>query len=99
VSATNTSSNQKVTYTIKGNVTDPAYGPGAIDSVDVWLNGERDGVGGTQIGTVAPDENGKWSVQFKPSKFRSMHSNLYIYVHSSKTGLTTEIIRGFNITG
>jgi hypothetical protein len=86
------------TFTIKGSANDPTYGPTSIDYVDVWLNGERDGRGGTELGQVTPGEDGKWQVQFKPSKFGAQHSNLYIYSHSSKTGLTTEIVRGFNLT-
>jgi hypothetical protein len=86
-----------LTYAIKGHADDPTYGPGAIDYVDVWLNGERDGEGGTQLGTVTPDADGKWQVDFKPTKFKAMHSNLYIYAHSSKTGKTTEVVRGFSI--
>jgi hypothetical protein len=95
----NISAKNQLTYTIKGSANDPTYGASAIDYVDVWLDGEPTGNGGTELGNVTPGSDGKWSVQFKPTKFKSMHHNLYIFVHSSKTGLTTEILRGFNIIG
>src|ERR1051326_6872911 len=39
-------------FTITGTATDPTFGPGAIDKVDVWILGEPDT--GTQLGTVTP---------------------------------------------
>jgi hypothetical protein len=95
----NVSATAQITYTIKGTADDPTYGSSAVDYVDVWLDGEPTGNGGTELGTVTPNSDGKWSVDFKPTKFKSMHHNLYIFVHSSKTGLKNEIIRGFNIIG
>jgi hypothetical protein len=92
-------SSSNLSYDIKGSADDPTYGASAIDYVDVWLDGEPNGSGGTELGMVTPGSDGKWTVSFKPTKFKSMHHNLYIFVHSSKTGLKNEIIRGFNITG
>jgi Bacterial Ig domain len=88
-----------VTFTITGKATDPANGAGAIDSVDVWIFGERDGRGGTQLGTVQVGSDGSWSLTFKPTRFPSTHTNIYVYAHSKATGQTTEIVRGFNIKG
>jgi hypothetical protein len=84
-------------YTITGVATDPTYGAGAIDSVDVWIFGERNS--GTELGTATVDSAGNWSVTFTPTKFPSTHTNIYVYAHSKVTGLTTEEVRGFNITG
>lgn len=92
-------SNGVTSYTVKGSANDPTYGSSAIDYVDVWIDGEPTGSGGTELGMVTPDSDGKWQVSFKPSKFKSMHHNLYIIAHSSKTGLKNEVIRGFNTTG
>ena len=86
-------------FTITGTATDPANGSRAIDSVDVWIFGERDASGGTQLGTVQPDSDGTWSLSFKPTRFASTHTNLYVYAHSKATGQTTETVRGFNIKG
>ena len=86
-------------FTIMGKATDPANGPGAIDSVDVWIFGERDASGGTQLGTVQVGSDGSWSLTFKPTKFPSTHTNLYVYAHSKATGQTTEFVRGFTIKG
>ena len=105
VSVTSPTENQDVSaagsanFTITGNATDPANGAGAIDSVEVWIFGERDAAGGTQLGTVQPASDGSWSLTFKPTRFPSMHTNLYVYAHSKATGKTTEIVRGFNIKG
>lgn len=86
-------------FTITGTATDPANGGRAIDSVDVWIFGERDASGGTDLGTVQPASDGSWSLTFKPTNFPSTHTNLYVYAHSKATGQTTEIVRGFNIKG
>ena len=86
-------------FTITGTATDPANGGRAIDSVDVWIFGERDASGGTDLGTVQPASDGSWSLTFKPTNFPSTHTNLYVYAHSKATGQTTEIVRGFNMKG
>jgi hypothetical protein len=85
-------------FTIQGTAIDPGFGGSGIDRVEVWLNGERDGQGGTSLGTTTPDSSGAWSLEFTPTNFPSTHSNLYIYAHSKNTGLETEITRDFNIT-
>jgi Big-like domain-containing protein len=84
-------------FTITGTATDPTFGAGAIDKVDVWILGEPDS--GTQLGTVTPAGDGSWSLTFKPTKFPSTHVNIYVFAHSKATGKTTETIRGFNIVG
>ena len=65
----------------------------------VWIFGERDASGGTQLGTVQVGSDGSWSLTFKPTRFTSTHTNIYVYAHSKATGQTTEIVRGFNIKG
>ena len=88
-----------VSYTITGVAQDPVSGGSGIDSVDVWIFGEKNASGATELGTVTPDSSGNWSLQFKPTKFPSTHTNIYVYAHSKTTGQTTEVARGFNITG
>jgi hypothetical protein len=87
-------------FTITGRATDPANGPGAIDSIDIWIFGERDASGATDLGLADFNTtDGSWSLTFKPTKFPSTHTNINVYVHSKATGQTTQIIRGFNIVG
>jgi hypothetical protein len=77
-------------YTITGTVSPD------VDRVDVWINGERDT--GSQLGTVQPNGDGTWSVTFRPTRYPSTHSNLYVFARSKTTGKEVEIVRGFNIT-
>src|SRR5262249_35826803 len=93
----NVSAKGSADYDITGTATDPTYGPGAIDRVDVWILGEPDT--GTQLGTTTPASDATWSVTFKPTKFPSTHVNIYVFAHSKVTGKTTEVVRGFNIKG
>ena len=86
-------------FTIMGTANDPVNGPGAIDSVDVWIFGERNSDSGTDLGNANLNGDGTWSLTFSPTKFPSTHTNIYVYVHSKVTGQTTELIRGFNIVG
>jgi hypothetical protein len=84
-------------FTITGTATDPVYGPSAIDRVDVYILGDK--TDGTLLGTTTPAGDGSWSLTFKPTNYPSTHVNIYVYAHSSKTGQTTDAIRGFNIQG
>jgi len=86
-------------YTITGNAADPTTGAAGIDSVDVWIFGERDSGSGTDLGQASLNGDGTWSLTFSPTKFPSTHTNIYVYAHSKATGQTTEIVRGFNIVG
>jgi hypothetical protein len=86
-------------YTISGTATDPSAGPGAIDTVDVWIFGERNTAGATNLGTVTPQSDGSWSLSFQPTHFTSTHTNISVYVHSKATGLESTAARGFNIVG
>jgi Bacterial Ig domain len=95
----NVSAKGSATFTIEGNASDPAAGPGGIDSVDVWIFGERDSGSGTDLGTANLNGDGTWSLSFSPTKFPSTHTNIYVYIHSKASGQTTELIRGFNIVG
>jgi hypothetical protein len=95
----NVSARGTTTFTISGSATDPANGPRAIDSVDVWIFGERNASGGVDLGQANVQSDGSWSLSFQPTKFPSTHTNLYVYAHSRATGQTTEVQRGFNIVG
>jgi len=86
-------------FTITGTATDPTTGAGGIDSVDVWIFGERDSGSGSDLGQANLNGDGTWSLSFTPTKFPSTHTNIYVYAHSKTTGQTTEIVRGFNIVG
>jgi hypothetical protein len=87
------------TFTITGTATDPTTGPKGIDSVDIWINGERDSGGGSDLGQATLNGDGSWSLDFSPTKFPSTHTNIFAYAHSKTTGKTGEAIRGFNIQG
>jgi len=96
----NVTAKGSATYTITGVANDPVNGPSAIDSVDVWINGERDSQGGQDLGQAQYNTgDGTWSLAFSPTKFPSTHTNIYVYAHSKVTGQTTEVVRGFNIVG
>jgi hypothetical protein len=86
-------------FTITGTAKDPSTGAAGIDSVDVWINGERDSSGGTDLGPATLNGDGTWSLVFSPTKFPSTHTNIFAYAHSKTTGKTGEAIRGFNIQG
>ncbi|MBV9601766.1 MAG: hypothetical protein JOZ87_33590 [Chloroflexi bacterium] len=87
------------TFTIAGTAKDPTTGAAGIDSVDVWINGERNSGSGTDLGQATLNGDGTWSLSFSPTKFPSTHTNIYVYAHSKTTGQTTEVLRGFNIQG
>jgi hypothetical protein len=93
-------STQHGQYTIRGNAHDPAAPPGTgsgVDQVQVYINGPRET--GTQLGGVTLNGgNGDWDVTFYPTRFPSMHANLYVYARSAVTGKETMVLRGFNIT-
>ena len=82
----------KADYTIEGTVADP----GSIDRIEVWINGERNSQYATQLGTVTPQSGGGWSLTFKPTRFPSTHTNIYVYAHN-RNGQETLVTRGFNI--
>jgi hypothetical protein len=86
-------------YTITGSATDPVGGAGAIDSVEVWIFGERNANGATNLGPATILSDGSWSLTFLPTRFVSTHTNIYVYVHSKATGLESVASRGFNIVG
>jgi Big-like domain-containing protein len=95
----NVSAKGGVTFTITGTATDPVKGASAIDTVDVWIFGERGTDSGIDLGSTTVDASGNWSVSFKPTVFPDVHANIYVYAHSTFTNQTTEQIRGFNIVG
>ena len=86
-------------FTITGTATDPAAGPGGIDVVDVWIFGERNTNGATDLGNATVLSDGSWSLTFLPTRFTSTHTNIYVFVHSKTSGMETELVRGFNIVG
>jgi len=89
----------KNTFTITGNATDPTTGAAGIDSVEVWIGGERDSGSGQSLGHATLNGDGSWSLEFTPTNFPSTHTNIYAYAHSKTTGKTGETLRGFNIQG
>jgi Big-like domain-containing protein len=95
----NVSASGGKSYTITGAVTDPVAGAGAIDSVEVWIFGEKNTRGATNLGTATVLSDGSWSLTFLPTRFTSTHTNIYVYAHSKATGLETVASRGFNIVG
>jgi hypothetical protein len=84
-------------FTITGTATDPGFGPSGIDDVQVFINGERDSPYSTLLGTTTPDASGNWTLTFQPTKYPSMHSNLFVYAHSKNTGKETLATREFDI--
>jgi hypothetical protein len=86
-------------YTITGTATDPVSGPGGIDSVEVWIFGERNANGATDLGKATLLSDGTWSLTFLPTRFVSTHTNIYVYAHSRTSGLEGVTSRGFNIVG
>jgi hypothetical protein len=92
----NPENNQEVStksdYTINGRVSEASN----VDYVDVWINGERDSRYASQLGLVTPNSDGSWSVTFKPTRFPSMHSNLFVYAHM-RNGQEVLLTREFTI--
>jgi len=79
-------------YTITGTVDNPSN----VDRIEVWINGERNAQYATELGTTTPLSDGSWSLTFRPTKFPSTHSNIYVYAHN-RQGQETLLTRGFNI--
>jgi hypothetical protein len=96
LTVTNPAHNQNVStksdYTIQGTVSDPRN-----TTVNVWINGERDSRYGSDLGVAEAQSDGSWSLTFRPTRFPSTHSNLYIYARNRTTGQETLIAREFNI--
>ncbi len=84
-------------FNIEGTATDPGFGPSGIDDIQVFINGERGSPYSTLLGTTTPDASGNWFLSFKPTRYPSMHSNLFVYAHSKNTGKETLVSREFNI--
>ena len=78
-------------YAINGKVTP------ANSTIDIWINGERNSKYATDLGTTTPNPDGSWSLTFKPTKFPSTHSNLYVYAKDNTTGVEVVKSVGFNI--
>jgi hypothetical protein len=79
-------------FTITGTVDNP----GNVDRIEIWINGERNAGGAAELGTTTPLSDGSWSLVFRPTKFPSTHSNIYVYAHN-RNGQETLLPRGFNI--
>jgi len=84
-------------FSIEGTASDPGFGASGIDDIQVFINGERGGAYSTQLGSTTPNPQGQWQLTFNPTKFPSMHSNLFVYAHSKNTGKETLATREFNI--
>jgi hypothetical protein len=81
-------------YVISGTAT-PV---GAIDSVQVWLNGEANTLNATFLGEADLDSHGGWSLTFDAKQFMPIDSNLYVYARSSLNGKQSEASVHFEIT-
>jgi len=77
-------------YTIEGTVNDQSA------QIEIWINGERNSQGGQSLGTTTPQAGGGWSLTFKPTRFASTHTNIYVYARNP-SGQETLVTRGFNI--
>ena len=77
-------------YSIEGNATS------GVDAINIWINGERNSQYASELGTATPGPDGSWSLTFRPTRFPSQHSNLYIYAHG-RNGQETVLTREINI--
>jgi hypothetical protein len=85
-------------FRISGLVNDPAHGPGGVDYVEVWLNGEQNSDNGTLLGVADLDmRTGAWFLDFNPANYRQIASNLYVYAHSAVTGKSSLVVVHFTI--
>jgi hypothetical protein len=67
-----------------------------VDMIQIFINGERGGNYSSELGIATPGGDGSWSLTFKPTKYPSMHSNVYIYAHG-RNGQETIVVREINI--
>ena len=84
-------------YRINGTARDPVSGAKAIDRVQVWLNGEKNTDNASFIGDADIATDGSWELDFSPSQFTPITSNLYAYAHSDVTNKTTLVVVHFVI--
>jgi hypothetical protein len=76
-------------FRITGTALDPVTGAKGIDRVQVWLNGEKNTDNATFLGDADVATDGSWELDFSPSEYTPIASNLYVYVHSDVTDKTT----------
>lgn len=79
-------------FVISGTVSDAAN-----TTIDVWIDGERNAPGATDLGTATPGSDGSWLLVFNPSQFRTDHHNLRAYALDRSTAMESETLVGFNI--
>jgi hypothetical protein len=84
-------------YRLMGTARDPVAGPKAIDSIQVWLNGEHDTDQATYIGDTQVAADGSWELDFNPSQRPPLTSNLYVYAHSDVSNKVTLVVVHFVI--
>jgi hypothetical protein len=82
-------------YRVTGTARDPVAGPRAIDSVQVWLNGEHDTPHASFIGDAEIASDGAWGLDFGPWRFTPITSNLYVYAHSDVSNKTALVVVHF----
>jgi hypothetical protein len=90
-------SNRLGNYRLSGTARDPVAGGKAIDSVQVWLNGERDTDQASFIGDADVAQDGSWGLDFGPWRFNAIASNLYVYAHSDASNKVTLVVVHFVI--
>jgi hypothetical protein len=82
VTITKPTENQDVStksdYTLEGTATDPGVGGSGIDRIQIFINGEREGQYASELGITTPGSDGSWSLTFKPTRYASTHSNVYV---------------------
>jgi hypothetical protein len=84
-------------YRVTGTVRDPIAGSKAIDRVQVWLNGERNTEQASYIGDADVASDGSWGIDFGPSHYPGITSNMYVYAHSDVTNKTTLVVVHFEL--
>ncbi len=82
-------------YRLTGTARDPVAGPKAIDSIQVWLNGEHDTDQASFVGDAQVAVDGSWELDFGPWRYTPIASNLYVYVHSDVTNKVTLVVVHF----
>jgi hypothetical protein len=84
-------------YRVTGSVRDPIAGAKAIDRVQVWLNGERNTEQASYIGDADVASDGSWGIDFGPSRYPAITSNMYVYAHSDVTNKDTLVLVHFEL--
>jgi len=82
-------------YRVTGTARDPVAGPKAVDRIQVWVNGEQGSDTGSFVGDADIASDGSWGVDFAPSHYTPIASNMYIYARSDVTNRVTLVVVHF----